>query len=180
VCSNNTASELKKCTGYKVDTARVVGITPQLCKSIDTKLNDMKIKILRLRHGDGDGQDENVGFIVDMGGINVFHAGDASGNLKPGVALNRVQEYDSIGIEKMHIEVAILNRGSFWNSNRPDIQIIKKLMKPNYIILSHFSEDNKQGEWEPIDQTIKKEKNMLPEIALFKWPMQSIIIRKGF
>jgi L-ascorbate metabolism protein UlaG (beta-lactamase superfamily) len=178
VCSNNTASALKKCAGYNVDTSRVVGFTPKLCKSIDTMVNDIKVKVLRLRHGNSDGKDENVGFLVDMYGVIVFHSGD-SGNT-PGQVVSEIQEYDSVGIEGMKIDLAILNRAFLGNSSSPELQIIEKYMKPKYIILSHFSENNKQGEWERVDQTIKKNEGMLPELTTFKWQMQDIIIRKGF
>jgi ankyrin repeat protein len=179
VCSNNTASALKKSEGYKVDTSRIVAITPELCKSVDTRVNDIKIKILRLRHDGSDGYDENIGFIVDMDGVIVFHSGDSDGNIQRGLAVSGIQEYDSIGIDAMKVDLAILNRGYLWNTSSPGLQIIEKYMKPKYIIPTHFSENNKQGEWENVDQTIKKNEGMLPDLTLFKWPMQEIIIRKG-
>jgi peptidase E len=52
-------------------------------------------------------------------------------------------------------------------------------VKPKHIILAHFSENNKQGEWETVDKTIKEYKDTLPEITVFKWAMQEIIIQKG-
>jgi ankyrin repeat protein/L-ascorbate metabolism protein UlaG (beta-lactamase superfamily) len=179
VCSNIILSALKQSEGDKVDTSRIVAITPELYKSIDTMVNDIKIKVLRLRHSGGDGQEKNVGFLFDMEGVNVFHSGDSGGDVAPGLSVNFIQEYDSIGIEKMKVDLAILNRGFLWDSVAPGIKIIKKCMKPKHIILSHFSEDNKQGEWDGVDQAIKKEKGNLPELTLFKWPMQNIIIRKG-
>ena len=114
-----------------------------------------------------------------MEGVNVFHQGDAGGEVLQSMAVKRIQEYDSIGIAAMEIDLAILNRGSLWNSNSPGLQIIKKQMKPKHIILTHFSENNKQGEWESVDKTIKENENMLPEITVFKWQMQDIIIQKG-
>jgi ankyrin repeat protein len=179
VCSNITSSALKKGEGYKLDTSRIIAITPELYKSIDTMVNNIKIKILRLRHGDGDGQEENTGFIVDMDGVIIFHSGDSGGKVASEQEVSEIQEYDSIGIEKMKVDLAILNRGSFWGSKAAGMQIIEKYMKPKHLILTHFSENNKDGEWEPVDQTIKKNKDILPELTIFKWPMQNIIIRKG-
>jgi L-ascorbate metabolism protein UlaG (beta-lactamase superfamily) len=142
-------------------------------------VNDIKIKSLRLRHSGSDGKEENVGFLVDMDGVIVFHSGDAGGRVPGSMAVSGIQEYDSIGIDEMKIDLAILNRGFLWNSSAPGLQIIEKYMKPKHIILSHFSENNKQGEWEQVDQTIKTNEDTLPEITTFKWPMQIIIIRKG-
>ena len=45
--------------------------------------------------------------------------------------------------------------------------------------MTHFSENNKQGEWETVDKTIQENKNMLHEITVFEWRMQDIIIQKG-
>lgn len=178
VCSNLTASEFKKGGGYHLDTSRIVAITPELYNSIDTIVNAISIKILRLRHSGRDGTEENIGFVVDMDGINVFHSGDAGGKVSPDQAVSDIMEYDSIAIAKMNIDVAILNRGFLRNSNSPGLQIIEQYMKPSYIFLTHFSDNNKDGEWDPVDQTIKSNKAMLPHITLFKFPMQSIIIRK--
>jgi ankyrin repeat protein len=180
LCSNITSSALKKCAGYNVDTSRVVGITPELFNSIDTLLNDIKVKVLRLRHGDRDGKEENVGFIVDMDGVIVFHSGDSGSDVQRGLAVSVIQEFDSIGIEGMKIDLAILNRGFLWGSSASGVQIIENYLKPKHIILTHFSENNKDDEWEPVDQTIKKNEGILPELTIFKWSMQNIIIRKGF
>jgi ankyrin repeat protein/L-ascorbate metabolism protein UlaG (beta-lactamase superfamily) len=179
VCSNITSSALKKCAGYKVDTSRVIGITPELCKSMDTMVNDIKIKILRLRHNGSEGQEENIGFLINTEGVNVFHSGDSDGYVKQGLAVSGIQEYDSIGIEKMNIDLAILGKFYLVDSSSPGLQIIENYIKPKHIILSHFSNNNKESEWEPVDKTIKKNKDMLPEITLFKWQMQNIIIQKG-
>ena len=179
VCNNNTSSALRKKTDSGVDATRIVGITPDLFTSTDTLVNNIQVKILRLRHSGRDDQNDNLGFLIDMDGIKVFHQGDAGGEVMQSMAVKRIQEYDSIGIETMEVDVAILNRGSLWNSNSPGLQIIKKQMKPKHIILTHFSDNNKQGEWETVEKTIKENENMLPEITVFKWQMQDLIIQKG-
>jgi len=142
-------------------------------------VNDIKVKVLRLRHNGQDDQNDNVGFLIQLDGVNVFHSGDSDGYVAQDIAVSGIQEYDSIGIEEMNIDLAILNRGYVWDSNSPGIQIIEKYIKPKHIILSHFTENNKQGEWETVDQTIKKHKDELPDITVFKWQMQEIIIQKG-
>ncbi|NJK98893.1 MAG: MBL fold metallo-hydrolase [Bacteroidales bacterium] len=179
VCSNLTSMELKKVEGYHIDTSRIVAITPELYNSVDTIVNTIRIKILRLRHADGDGKEENIGFVVDMDGVNVFHSGDSGGKVSPNQAVSGIQEYDSISIDKMNIDLAILNRGFLRSSSSPGLQIIEQYMKPDYILLTHLSENNKDGEWDPVDQTIISNKEMLPGITLFKFPMQSIISGKG-
>jgi len=179
VCSNLASTELIECKNYNVDSSRIVGITPELCKSIDTIVNDINLKLLRLRHDGGDGQSENIGFLIDMDGLNIFHSGDSDGNIQDGLEVSGIQEYDSIGIKEMKVDLAILNRGWLGYSSSPGIEIIEKYLKPKHIFLAHFSENNKQGEWEWVDQTIKENEDTLPELTMFKWPMQNIIIQKG-
>lgn len=179
LCNNITSSKLKGSVDSSVDSSRIVGITPELCNSTDTLVNDIKVKVLRLRHSGRDGRSENVGFVIEIDGVKVFHSGDSGGNFRQGGAFTEIQEYDSIGIEEMEVDLAILNRSFLWNSDRPGLQILKGQMKPKHIFLTHFSENNKQGEWESVDKTIKENKNMLPEITVFKWQMQDIIIQKG-
>lgn len=178
ICSNVTSSELKDSISSNVDSSRIIGITPNLYKSVDTLVNDTHIKALRLRHSGSDGTFENIGFLVDMEGTKVFHSGDSSGNIRRGSAIGGIQEYDSIGIADLNIDVAILNRGSLWSSNSPGLQIIKSQMKPKHIILTHFSENNKQGEWETVEKTINEHAESLPGVTEFKWPMQELVIQK--
>ena len=179
ICNHKTSSALKESIGLSADTARIVGITPELCNSTDTLVDDIHVKVLRLRHSDTDGQGGNLGFVIEIDGVNVFHSGDSGGKFRQGDAFTEIQEYDSIGIEEMDVDLAILNRSFLWNTDRPGLQILKDQMKPKHIILAHFSENDKQGEWKPVDNTIKKHQDILPEITLFKSQMQEIIIQKG-
>ncbi len=179
ICNHKTSSALKESIGLSADTARIVGLTPELCNSTDTLVDDIHLKVLRLRHSATDGQGGNLGFIIELDGVKVFHSGDSGGKFRQGDAFTEIQEYDSIGIEEMEVDLAILNRSFLWNTDRPGLQILKDQMKPKHIILAHFSENDKQGEWKPVDNTIKKYQDILPEITLFKSPMQEIIIQKG-
>jgi len=179
VCNNLTSSALKESIGLTSDTACIVGITPKLCNSTDTLVDDINVKVLRLRHSGRDGQSENLGFVIEIDGIKVFHSGDSGGNFRQGEAFTEIQEYVSIGIEEMEVDLAILNRSFPWGSNRPGLLILKDQMKPKHIILTHFSENNKQGEWDTVDKTIKEQEDILPEVTVFKWPLQKIIIQKG-
>jgi L-ascorbate metabolism protein UlaG (beta-lactamase superfamily) len=179
ICNHKTSSALKEGIGLSADTARIVGITPELCNSTDTLVDDIHVKVLRLRHSDTDGQGGNLGFVIEIDGVNVFHSGDSGGKFRQGDAFTEIQEYDSIGIEEMEVDLAILNRSFLWGNDRPGFQILQDQMKPKHIILTHFSENDKQGEWKPVDNTIKKHQDILPEITLFKSQMQEIIIQKG-
>lgn len=178
VCSKKVFSKLKENKDIKVDSSRIVGITPELYNSVDTNVNGIEIKILRLRHSGRDGRTENLGFLFDLDGIKVLHVGDATGSVWKGAVVSGIEEFDSIGIKNMQIDVAILNRGSLWGIDAPGIEIIEKYIKPKHIILGHFSIGNKDGEDEVI-QTIEKLKDSLPGVTILEESMQSIIIKNN-
>lgn len=178
VCNKSVSSKLKENKNTKVDSSRIVGITPELYKSVDTKVNGIEIKVLRLRHSGGDGRTENIAFLFDLDGMKVLHVGDASGKVWKGTVVNGIEEYDAVGIKNMQIDVAILNRGSLWGIDAPGIEIIEKYIKPKHIILGHFSIGNKDGEDEVI-QTIEKLKDSLPGVTILEESMQNIIIKNN-
>ncbi len=178
VCNKKVFSKLKENKDIKVDSSRIVGITPELYNSVDTKIKGIEIKVLRLRHSGRDGRTENLGFLFDLDGIKVLHVGDASGRVWKGAVVSGIEEYDAIGLENMRIDVAILNRGSLWGVDAPGIEIIEKYIKPKHIILGHFSIGNKDGEDEVI-QTIEKLKDSLPGVTILEESMRNIIIKKG-
>ncbi|NPD84762.1 MBL fold metallo-hydrolase [Lentimicrobium sp. L6] len=178
ICNKSVSSKLKENKNSKVDSSRIVGITPEMYKSVDTKVNGIEIKVLRLRHSEGDGRTENIGFLFDLDGMKVLHVGDATGGVWKGAVVNGIEEYDAVGLKNMQIDVAILNRGSLWGIDAPGIEIIEKYIKPKHIILGHFSIGNKDGEDEVI-QTIEKLKDSLPGVTILEESMQNIIIKNN-
>ncbi len=178
VCNKPTLSGLKGIENYTVDTSRIVAITPDLYKSIDTTVNKIDVKILRLRHTGGNGRNENLGFIFDLDGVKVLHVGDATGRVSEQAVISGIQEFDSLGFENLDIDIAILNRGSLWGVDAPGIEIIEKYIKPKHIILGHFSIGNKDGE-EEVFRAIEKLKDSLPGITILEESMQNIIIKNN-
>ena len=178
VCSKKGFSKLKENKDIKVDSSRIVGITPELYNSVDTKIKGIEMKILRLRHSGRDGRTENLGFLFDMDGIKVLHVGDASGRVWKGAVVSGIEEFDAVGLKNMQIDVAILNRGSLWGDDAPGIEIIQKYIKPKHIVLGHFSIGNKDGEDEVL-RTIEKHKGSLPGITIMEESMQNVIIKNN-
>ncbi|MFC1898453.1 ankyrin repeat domain-containing protein [Candidatus Cloacimonadota bacterium] len=176
VCNQSTLLELTKIEENKVDASRIVGLTPDLYDSIDTTVNNIDVKILRLRHTGDTGKSENLGFIFDLDGVKILHVGDATGRVLEESAVSGMEEFDLLGFKDLDIDLAILNRGSLWGEDAPGIEIIKKHIKPKHIILGHFSRGNKDGEDEVL-RTIEKLKDSLPSVTILEESMQSIIIK---
>jgi ankyrin repeat protein/L-ascorbate metabolism protein UlaG (beta-lactamase superfamily) len=176
ICNQLTLKELTGIENNKVDPSRIVGLTPDLYKSVDTTVNNIDVKILRLRHTGDNGKTENLGFLFDLDGVKVLHVGDATGRVWEEAVVSGMEEFDSLDFKNLDIDIAILNRGSLWGLDAPGIEIIEKYIKPKHIILGHFSIGNKDGE-EEVFQTIEKLKDSLPGVTILEESMQNIIIK---
>jgi L-ascorbate metabolism protein UlaG (beta-lactamase superfamily) len=174
VCNQPALSSLKEIG--KVDTTRIIGLTPDLYTSVDTTANNIDVKIFRLRHTGENGKTENLGFLFDLDGVKVLHVGDATGRVLEEADVSGMAEFDALGFENLEIDIAILNRGSLWEEDAPGIEIIKRYIKPKHIILGHFSIGNKDGE-EKVLETIEKLKDSLPGVTILEESMQNIIIK---
>jgi ankyrin repeat protein/L-ascorbate metabolism protein UlaG (beta-lactamase superfamily) len=179
VCNQSALSKLNEIENNKVDASRIVELTPDLYKSIDTTVNNIDVKILRLRHTGDNGRSENLGFLFDLDGVKILHVGDATGRVSEQAVVSGLDEFDSLDFKNMDIDIAILNRGSLWGDDAPGIEIIEKYIKPKHIILGHFSLGNKDGEDEVL-QTIEKLKDNLPGVTILDESMQNIIIKNSF
>jgi L-ascorbate metabolism protein UlaG (beta-lactamase superfamily) len=158
---------------------RVISITPSLFSSIDTTINTIKIKVLRLRHDGGGSADNNLGYIIDFDGITVFHAGDNDGYVDAGESINGISEYDSLGFDSLNIDIALLNRGFFWDNSSPGIEIVKNYIKPRHIILHHFSLNNIQGERNYVNIVVANNSSELPGVTILENSMESIRFTKS-
>jgi hypothetical protein len=164
---------LKAQQGYNNYKDRIIVATPPYFSSIDTTVHNLKIKVLRLRHDGSSGDDENIGYVININGINIFHAGDNDGYLAEGQTTSGITEYSRIGMDSIKVDVAILNRGFFWEGTAPGIEIVKKYIKPKHIILCHFSVNNSQGEWDSVQNVIKQNESELPDITILQNSMES-------
>lgn len=120
--------------------SRIVSITPNLYSSIDTTVNDINLKVLRLRHSGSDGKEENIGFLIKIDGCSILHMGDFDGFLNDGNnGKTTLEEIKALGLENEKIDLAFLNRGVFWEAGAPGIEIVKQCIKAKNIVLYHFS-----------------------------------------
>jgi L-ascorbate metabolism protein UlaG (beta-lactamase superfamily) len=102
---------------------------------------------------------ENIGYVINVGGINVFHSGDAN----PW----KEEEYRAFNLEKEQIDVALLE--SLFMNDSQTKEIINNYITPQNIILMHLEPNN--------SQTIKRElrylKNTFPNIFIFNKSMEN-------
>lgn len=173
VVSSLTKKEISKSQNISSLGSRLVSVTPGLYNSIDTTINGIRVKVMRLRHSGGDGQEENIGFLVKIDNFTIFHSGDSDGYLSDdNTGRSSLEEYKAMGFENENIDIAFLNRGSFWETTAPGIEIVKQCIKPHYIVVHHFSLNDKQGEWQPVNTVLEGLKNSIPPVTIFRQSLE--------
>lgn len=91
---NNKADEMETCTKMKK-------ILFLLLTSIDTVIGDIKIKAAPLRHADNHaGEIKNLGFVLNIGGLKIFHPGD--------IGAYSIDEYHKLNIQNDSIDIVFV------------------------------------------------------------------------
>ncbi|MBA4318202.1 MAG: hypothetical protein C0412_07360 [Flavobacterium sp.] len=153
--------------------SRMLSITPNLYSSIDTTVNGIQVKVMRLRHGDSDGSEENIGFLIKVDGFTIFHAGDSNGYVNEGnTGKTPLEEYKSMRLENENIDVAIVDKWYFWESTSAGIEIVKQCLKPKNLILCHFDANQTQADMQIVNNAIDAIRSTLPNIVVFNQSME--------
>lgn len=174
VVSSVTRAAIRSSQNTASIDSRLLAITPNLYNSIDTTVNGIRLKVMRLRHEDSDGSEGNIGFLIKIDGFTIFHSGDSNGYQSPGnPGRPSLEEYNAMGLENETIDVAILNRGFFAAENLSvGKEIITQCLKPRNIVLFHFTASGMQNEVQTINNTIALFRNTLPNIVIFNQLME--------
>jgi L-ascorbate metabolism protein UlaG (beta-lactamase superfamily) len=121
---------VKSVAGSAAISNRVVTAMPNFSSSIQVAAAGMEFKVVRLRHGDDPADTaQSLGFVFSIGGVKVYHNGDA---YTPNLA-----ELQSLKMAEEHIDVAILNCYLFAYPTQSAWQIIDYL-RPKAIVLMHL------------------------------------------
>ncbi len=123
----NAVTSLAGTTGTS---GRVITAMPNFSSSIQVAAASMEFKVIRLRHGDDTANvTQSLGFVFSIGGVKVYHNGDA---YTPNLA-----ELQSLKMAEEHIDVAILNCYILDYGIQSAWQVIDYL-KPKVIVLMHM------------------------------------------
>jgi L-ascorbate metabolism protein UlaG (beta-lactamase superfamily) len=171
VSSQLALDEIKRTQNVSSVSSRLISITPDLYKSIDTTLNGINLKVLRLREFGMDGSEQNIGFLIKIGGFTIFHAGDNNGELNDGNKdKTGLEEYNALGLENENIDIAFVNQWFCSESISPGIQIITQYIKPKNIVVGHFAPDadRMKADIKKINNVIEPIKDSLPNFVFFE------------
>lgn len=123
--------------------SQLVEITPDSLTYIDTLINGIEVRVYRLIHGPYYVDDpktgkkinrhrniQNLGFLMNVNGVKIFHCGDSSPACK--------SDYEHFRLDNEKIDIAFLGRGFMWSADCKGIDIIRKYIKPEHIVLMHL------------------------------------------
>ena len=147
ICPIQVQESLSNHSNYEQIKKNVIAFSPDLSKDTLFIIDDMKVKIYRLEHSPYYEKNtitgekinrhqsiENLGFLVDIGGIRLFHCGDAN-------PWNE-KEFQNLNLEQDSIDIAFLERLFFINNK--GIEVIKNNIKPKKIVLMHIAPNNQE------------------------------------
>jgi len=172
LCPEQVGEILAKNKNYKEFSNRVTLCTPgEYC---DEKLtvNDIPIRICRLEHSHYMEEDtinggkinrhrniENLGFVLDIDGVKVFHCGDTN-------PLNE-KEYSTFNLQDENIDIALVER-LFFAYGKASVDILNKYIAPKQMVLMHINPRNKSA--------FTKHFKEVDNVIIFQNKMDSIVL----
>lgn len=122
----------------------------------DTAIQGIRVRSFFIQH-DSRPEIENVGYLMDIGGIKVFHSGDYNGS--------EITAFEKLGLQSENVDLAILNFYGFW-SNEEERAFTKKYINPKNITLMHIP----PAEVQMIKDSVNTIKNFI-DITVFESSM---------
>jgi L-ascorbate metabolism protein UlaG (beta-lactamase superfamily) len=152
--------------GYATAKSRIRAVTPAPGESVNLTINGIGLNVLRLRHSaymitdpttgrqtDRHAKVQNLGFVMDLGGSKIFHAGDSG--------LDQPDEYSKYRFDGDAIDLAFF-AAIYWTPVEPRAEIINKIVKPRNIVLMHLPPSAAPG------QITAQQRAAFPRVKIFK------------
>ncbi len=129
---------------------------------INQEKNDTTIKGIRVRsffiQHDSRPEIENVGYLIDIDKLKVFHSGDYNGS--------EIVEFEKLQLQKEDIDLALLNFYGFWNT-KEERDFTEKCINPKKIALMHIP----PAEIENVKDSVNLSDNFI-DITVFESSMK--------
>jgi L-ascorbate metabolism protein UlaG (beta-lactamase superfamily) len=94
----------------------------------DTTIQGIRVRSFFIQH-DSRPQIENVGYLIDIDGLTIFHCGDSNGSDSV--------EFEKLQLQDEDIDLAFLNVYGFWNT-KEEREFTEKYINPKKIALMHI------------------------------------------
>lgn len=121
-------NELLKHPDYKKLENQIVKVDKINPVKNDTTIHGIRVRSFFLQH-DSRPQIENLGFLMDIDNLRVFHSGDNTGA--------EIVEYEKLQLQNKNIDLALLNFYGFWNTTA-EREFTDKYIDPKKIALMHI------------------------------------------
>jgi len=121
-------NEILKHSDYKKVENQIVQLDKINQEKNDTTIQGIRVRSFFIQH-DSRPQIENVGFLIDIDKLKVFHSGDYNGS--------EIVEFEKLQLQNEYIDLALLNFYGFWNS-KEEQEFTEKYINPKKITLMHI------------------------------------------
>lgn len=159
--SPNVTNAVLQHPEYKKFGNQVVQLDKLNRENHDTTIQGIRVRSFFLQH-DARPQIENVGYLINIGKLTIFHTGDYNGS--------EVVEFEKLQLQNENIDLALLNFYGFWNT-KEEREFTKKYINPKEIALMHIP----PAEIETVKDSVKQINDFI-DITVFKCSMK----RKSF
>jgi L-ascorbate metabolism protein UlaG (beta-lactamase superfamily) len=121
-------NEILKHPDYKKVENQIVQLDKINQEKNDTTIGGIRVRSFFIQH-DSRPQIENVGFLINIDNLKVFHTGDYNGS--------EIVEFEKLQLQNKNIDLALLNFYGFWNTTT-ELEFTEKYIKPKKIALMHI------------------------------------------
>ena len=148
VCPKQVREVLEQNPDYEKIKDRIVSLTPAELRDSTVMVSGIPIRVMRLEHSHYMEQDsiggmknrhrdiENLGFLLDIGGVKIFHCGDTNPR-------NR-DEYSTYALQDDSIDVAFLER-MFVASGKEGMAVINEFIQAEHTVFMHIGPANREA-----------------------------------
>jgi L-ascorbate metabolism protein UlaG (beta-lactamase superfamily) len=113
---------------YKKFVYQIVLLEKNNKEKNDTTIQGIRVRSFFIQH-DSRPQIENVGYLIEIDNLKVFHTGDYNGS--------EIVEFGKLQLQNENIDLAFLNFYGFWNT-KEEREFTEKYINPKKITLMHI------------------------------------------
>ena len=146
VSTKQTMDKILETDNYMDVKAQLIEVSPDSLMFRDTIISGIGIRVFHLSHAPYYFDDpntgkrinrhryiHNIGFLFNIDGVKIFHCGDSSPT--------GISDYEHFRLDKEDIDIAFLHRGFMSNTDNSRIDVLRKYIDPEHIILMHIHHD---------------------------------------
>lgn len=128
IASPNVTNAVLQHSEYKKFGGQIVQLDKLNREKNDTTIQGIRVRSFFIQH-DSRPQIENVGYLIEINKLKLFHSGDYNGS--------EIVEFEKLQLQNENIDLAFLNFYGFWNT-KEEREFTEKYINPKQIALMHI------------------------------------------